>query len=71
VERAGWDAMAQIYREFTLRAGRVVVRGCQARRDASTVLRADYALLNAEGVKKKSLASASFCSERRFVLDRT
>jgi type I restriction enzyme R subunit len=44
MERAGWDAMAQIYREFPLRAGRVVVRGKTAQRDKSTVLRADYAL---------------------------
>ncbi|MDD2712387.1 MAG: DEAD/DEAH box helicase family protein [Simplicispira sp.] len=41
---AGWHGLDQIYREFPLRAGRVVVRGNQARRDASTVLRADYAL---------------------------
>lgn len=44
MEAAGWDGMVQIYREYPLRAGRVVVRGRQARRDASTVLRADYAL---------------------------
>lgn len=44
MERAGWDGMVQIYREYPLRAGRVVVRGRRARRDASTVLRADYAL---------------------------
>lgn len=44
MEQAGWDGMVQIYREFPLRAGRVVVRGRQARRDASTVMRADYAL---------------------------
>ena len=44
MEQAGWDGMAQIYREFPLRAGRVVVRGRRAKRDASTVLRADYAL---------------------------
>jgi len=36
--------MDQIYREFPLRAGRVVVRGNKAQRDKSTVLRADYAL---------------------------
>lgn len=41
---AGWRAMDQIYREFPLRAGRVVVRGNKAQRDKSTVLRADYAL---------------------------
>lgn len=40
----GWHGLGQIYREFPLRAGRVVVRGNHARRDASTVLRADYAL---------------------------
>ncbi len=44
IEAAGWDGMLQIYREYPLRAGRVVVRGRKARRDASTVLRADYAL---------------------------
>jgi type I site-specific restriction endonuclease len=44
MESAGWDGMSQIYREYPLRAGRVVVRGRRARRDASTVLRADYAL---------------------------
>ena len=44
MERAGWNGMEQIYREFPLRAGRVVVRGKQAQRDKSTVLRADYAL---------------------------
>lgn len=46
MEKAGWDGMAQIYREFPLRAGRIVVRGKQARRDVSTVLRADYALFH-------------------------
>jgi len=44
MEQAGWDGMVQVYREFPLRAGRVVVRGSRAKRDASTVLRADYAL---------------------------
>lgn len=44
MERAGWNGMDQIYREFPLRAGRVVVRGQHAQRDKSTVLRADYAL---------------------------
>nr|WP_315189399.1 hypothetical protein [uncultured Albidiferax sp.] len=38
MERAGWHPIDQIYREFPLRAGRVVVRG------KTTVLRADYAL---------------------------
>ena len=44
MERSGWNGMEQIYREYPLRAGRVVVRGRTARRDATTVLRADYAL---------------------------
>ncbi len=44
MERAGWNGMVQIYREYPLRAGRMIVRGRQARRDATTVLRADYAL---------------------------
>jgi len=41
---AGWTGIDQLYREFPLRAGRVVVRGQKAQRDKSTVLRADYAL---------------------------
>ncbi len=41
MERAGWHPIDQIYREFPLRAGRVVVRGKTAQRDKSTVLRAD------------------------------
>ena len=44
MERAGWNGMDQIYREFPLRAGRVSVRGNKSHRDPSTVLRADYAL---------------------------
>ncbi|AEG92337.1 EcoAI/FtnUII family type I restriction enzme subunit R [Ramlibacter tataouinensis] len=44
MEKAGWDGMVQVYREFPLRAGRVVIRGRRAKRDTSTVLRADYAL---------------------------
>lgn len=44
MEQTGWHGMDQIYREYTLHAGRVVVRGNRAQRDKSTVLRADYAL---------------------------
>ena len=44
MEQAGWSGMDQIFREYPLRAGRVVVRGNKAQRDKSTVLRADYAL---------------------------
>ena len=46
MERAGWHGIEQIYREFPLRAGRVVVRGRTAQRDKNTVLRADYALFH-------------------------
>lgn len=42
--RAGWNGMDQIYAQFPLRAGRVVVRGKRSQRDKSTVLFADYAL---------------------------
>lgn len=44
MEKSGWNGMDQIYREFPLRAGRVVLRGHKAQRDKGTVLRADYAL---------------------------
>lgn len=46
MERAGWNGMDQIYSQYPLRAGRMVVRGRQARRDVTTVLRADYALFH-------------------------
>jgi type I restriction enzyme R subunit len=36
METAGWNGMDQIYREYPLRAGRVVVRGKQAQRDKRT-----------------------------------
>jgi type I restriction enzyme, R subunit len=42
--RAGWDEAEQVYREYTLRPGRVVVRGQKASRDKRSVLRADYVL---------------------------
>lgn len=44
MERAGWNGLDQIFREYPLRAGRVVVRGSKAYRDKASVLRADYAL---------------------------
>ena len=46
MEAAGWNGMEQIYREFPLRAGRVVVRGQKSFRDKTTVVRADYALFH-------------------------
>ncbi len=44
IQQAGWDTVEQIYREYTLRPGRVVVRGSHAARDKRSVLRADYVL---------------------------
>ena len=41
---AGWEEAEQVYREYTLRPGRVVVRGQRASRDKKSVLRADYVL---------------------------
>jgi type I restriction enzyme R subunit len=42
--QAGWHTLDQIYAQFPLRAGRVVVRGTKAHRDKATVLKADFAL---------------------------
>jgi type I restriction enzyme R subunit len=44
MEQAGWHGMDQIFREYPLRAGRIVVRGGTSYRDKGSVLRADYAL---------------------------
>ncbi len=44
IQLAGWDTVEQIYREYTLRPGRVVVRGSHAARDKKSILRADYVL---------------------------
>ena len=41
---AGWHSLEQIYAQYPLRAGRVVVRGKTARRDRSTVVFADFGL---------------------------
>ena len=41
---AGWHTLDQIYAQYPLRAGRVVVRGKTAKRDLTTVLHADFAL---------------------------
>jgi type I restriction enzyme R subunit len=38
---AGWSEVEQVFREYTLRPGRVVVQGSQSRRDKRSVLRAD------------------------------
>jgi type I restriction enzyme R subunit len=44
IVQAGWHTLDQIYAQYPLRAGRVVVRGKTAKRDASTVLFADFVL---------------------------
>ena len=44
--QAGWHTLDQIYAQFPLRAGRVVVRGNKSHRDESTVLKADFALFH-------------------------
>ena len=44
IVQAGWHTLDQIYAQYPLRAGRVVVRGKKAQRDQSTVLFADYVL---------------------------
>ncbi len=41
---AGWHTLDQIYAQYPLRTGRVVVRGKTARRDPSSVLFADFVL---------------------------
>ena len=42
--QAGWNGMDQIFREYPLRSGRVVVRGRRSYRDQESVLKADFAL---------------------------
>ena len=44
LNQSGWNETEQVYREYTLRPGRVVVRGQKASRDKNSVLRADYVL---------------------------
>ena len=44
LSRSGWSEAEQVYREYTLRPGRVVVRGRLASRDKNSLLRADYVL---------------------------
>lgn len=44
LHHAGWSEMHQIYREYTIAPGRIVVRGQKAQRNMQTRLRADYLL---------------------------
>lgn len=41
---SGWDVNEQVFQEFTLKAGRMVVRGQRAARDKSSIRRTDYML---------------------------
>jgi type I restriction enzyme R subunit len=41
---SGWNINEQVFQEFTLKAGRMVVRGHRAARDKSSIRRADYML---------------------------
>jgi hypothetical protein len=50
LEAAGWDRQAQLFEEFPLRVGRVVVRGNKGKRDPGTVRRADYVLFHKPGI---------------------
>lgn len=45
LQRAGWDVIEHIYREYTIGAGRIVVRGKKGVRDPKTIRRADYVLI--------------------------
>lgn len=42
--QAGWSEDGQIYREYTIAPGRIVVRGQKAQRNMQTLKRADYLL---------------------------
>lgn len=50
LNKAGWSEVEQVFREYTLRPGRVVVQGSHSRRDKKSVLRADYALFYKTGM---------------------
>jgi type I restriction enzyme R subunit len=47
---AGWSEAEQVYREWPLRPGRMVVHGKTARRDPKSVRRADFALFYRHGI---------------------
>ena len=50
LNKAGWSEVEQIFREYTLRPGRMVVQGNHSRRDKRSALRADYALFYKTGM---------------------
>ena len=47
---SGWGVHEQVFQEFTLKAGRMVVRGQRAARDHRTTRRADYMLCHRPGL---------------------
>ncbi|WP_312835017.1 EcoAI/FtnUII family type I restriction enzme subunit R [Comamonas sp.] len=49
VQNAGWRESDQIYREYTIAPGRIVVRGQKAQRNLKSALRADYLLCHQYG----------------------
>ena len=62
--KAGWNETEQIFREYTLRPGRVVVQGSRSHRDKRSVLRADYALFYKTGVALAcTISELPMCSE--------
>jgi type I restriction enzyme R subunit len=50
LEQAGWDRQTQLFEEYPLRVGRVVVRGNKGKRDQSSIRRADYVLFFKPGI---------------------
>ena len=50
LQRVGWSIQEHILREYTLRPGRVVVRGQTSHRDKASMLRADYVLFHKPNV---------------------
>ncbi len=56
LEQAGWTREQHILREYTLRPGRVVVRGQASHRDKASMLRADYVLFHKPNVRLRNAA---------------
>lgn len=70
IQPAGWHTIEQIYREYTVRPGRVVVRGNHASRDKKSIRRADYVLFYETSiplvvVEAKAVASIVFADSLR------
>ena len=71
VQQAGWDLHEQIFREYTLRPGRVVVRSKSSSRDPKSVLRADYVLCQAfvETARPRLIAFAPATAQKNINLE--